>query len=172
METINSTNLRFSIVETSSQTPFSQTAFTGHDFSVGNLPAKIKKDDVNIFGFQVYHNINTAYSVSSFLRFFKEKYSIVEENQIYDYLIKKPSLIDLVNQAVRQIERYFGAHIKDLILEVFYDPEDDKSSGELFLTIKNDLAIEKASEIFNKFVQKWFMSQVKENSIYFNVDLI
>lgn len=76
------------------------------------------------------------------------------KSKVTDFLLKNPKLIDIINDAIKQIRMYFPK--EGLKLKVEFDPEIEYDSGILFLLIVTKKEPKEVIGLLDEFNEKWW----------------
>lgn len=92
------------------------------------------------------------------------------KEQVREYLVAHPPLIDFLQDSYPHLLRCFGPDVT-YVLEVVEDPEGDHRN--LFVYICTSLEIEQALSGLDKFDDEWFLNQIGRlnGSVNFNLEI-
>ena len=86
-------------------------------------------------------------------------YTFTDRNEVRQYLLKNPDLLDILLNGVDEIKKVFGSNFP-LLLEVHTDPEEDWD--ELFIIIKTDLSVEEVINKDEELFFSWFHGIIRQ----------
>ena len=87
-------------------------------------------------------------------------YDIPNKQEVDDFLVKHPKLMDFAARAFKQIRRYFSSEV--LSLEVTRDPEISNYE-QLCVYIHTSLTVKEAVRTLNEFDDQWLLDHLNES---------
>jgi hypothetical protein len=95
-------------------------------------------------------------------------YDIPNKQEVDDFLVKHPKLMDFAARAFKQIRRYFSSEV--LSLEVTRDPEISNYE-QLCVYIHTSLTVKEAVRTLNEFDDRWLLDHLNETNNLFSFNL-
>lgn len=95
-------------------------------------------------------------------------YDIPNKQEVDDFLVKHPKLMDFAARAFKQIRRYFSSEV--LSLEVTRDPEISNYE-QLCVYIHTSLTVKEAVRTLNEFDDQWLLDHLNETNNLFSFNL-
>lgn len=97
-------------------------------------------------------------------------YEYREKEQVKNYLLTHPVLINFLQDSYSQLYKYFGSKTA-YTLEIVHDPENTHEI--LFVYISTSLAVDQALSALDRFDDEWFLDQTDRlnDSINFNIEI-
>lgn len=95
-------------------------------------------------------------------------YDIPNSQEVDDFLVKHPKLMDFASRAFKQIRRYFSSEV--LSLEVVRDP-DVSDYAQLCVYIHTSVTVKEAMERLNEFDDRWLLDHLDETNNLFSFNL-
>jgi hypothetical protein len=83
-------------------------------------------------------------------------YILRRPNEVIEFLSRHSSLVEILEEAPRQIHRHFGDGTSSLILEVIQDP-DAEGDEELILFIQTKLPVDQALQRLDRLDDMWWL---------------
>ena len=132
--------------------------------------SRIRPSEV-ITGNKLWQKNLNIIQVTTFMGKFSLKYRIDDYKKVYFYLLENEHLTPLIEYSVAKLEEYFVKNIKDMVLKIQSDPEDESNDGSLYLELISTQAIDEAFKVFTKFQKEWFVPTLGAKIAMFNVIL-
>ena len=95
-------------------------------------------------------------------------YDIPNKQEVDDFLVKHPKLMDFAARAFKQIRKYFSSEV--LSLEVVRDPEISDYE-QLCVYIHTCVTVKDAMENLNEFDDQWLLDHLDETNNLFSFNL-
>jgi hypothetical protein len=83
-------------------------------------------------------------------------YTLRRSEEVIEFLSRHSSLLEILDEAPRQIQRHFGMGSDSLILEVVKDPEAE-GDEELILFIRANLPVDQALQKLDLLDDAWWL---------------
>jgi len=99
-----------------------------------------------------------------------DHFSFKNSRDVVAFLKHNRFLVNVLFETRKQFDKYFGADTPSR-LEVFSDPEDNRSFPKLFALILTKLSSDDASTRLDQLDQEWWLDQPSEVRRVFNIDV-
>lgn len=109
--------------------------------------------------------------VNTFMGKFVLKYRIDDYKNVYAYLLENEHLTPFIEDSIAKLEEYFAKNIKDMVLKIQSDSEDESNDGGLYLELISSVNVDDAFELFSKFQIEWFIPTLGSKIALFNIIL-
>jgi hypothetical protein len=97
-------------------------------------------------------------------------YEFREPEEVRAFLAKNPDLIDLVIEAAAKIPEFLPPDGR-IVLDVVWDPEDEKAEDELFALVPTRLGWEEVRPLMGRLDREWLVETFRLARGRFNVDV-
>jgi len=81
----------------------------------------------------------------------------LEQIEIIYFVYKNWLLVPILKECPAQVRNIFGKNI-NLLLELFYDPEEEAENIELFIVVRPNLKLDESLSKFDLLLTNWFNS--------------
>ena len=105
--------------------------------------------------------------VHNFVRQYLNEYEIRDVERVTDFLLKNPSLIDLLLEIPAQIRKYFGEDQK-VVLSFWLDPEDP-AYHHVQVLVPTKLGAEESGKLMDKFDWEWWLDNSARTDLQISI---
>jgi len=106
----------------------------------------------------VVDNYTESFSKLSTMDLLLQDYSFTDDLiEIIHFVYENWFLVPILKECPVQIRNIFGKNI-NLLLELFYDPEEEAENIELFIVVRPNMKLDEALSKFDLLLTNWFNS--------------
>lgn len=132
--------------------------------------SRIRRSDVITDNRLWQKNLNIIL-VTTFMGKFALRYRIEDYKKVYAYLLENEHLTPFLEDSVTKLEEYFAENVKDMVLKIQSDPEDESNDGSLYLDLVSLLSVNETFKLLTKFQREWFIPTLGSKIALFNIIL-